>query len=100
MIPCFCVCVCRFARVPSFDAKADMYSLGIMLSELITGSLIPTAKVYTMDQQAQMVAAATGYLRSQGFGALATALAACVSEAPTGRPSSAELVAVLGAGGR
>ena len=94
-----CVSVCVqatevFSRARRYNEKVDMFSLTVMISEIITSYMVPAPRQYLADEVIDMVDAAIAFLEPL-CPAMVPLLRAGFSDVPTERPSAVDMLTVL-----
>ena len=96
------VCVCVpylqaaevFSRARRYNEKVDMFSLTVMISEIITSYMVPVPRRYLADEVIDMVDAAIAFLEPL-CPAMVPLLRAGFSDVPAERPSAVDMLTVL-----
>ncbi len=83
-----------FSRVRRYNEKVDIFSLTIMIAEIITSYMVPAPRQYLADEVIDMVDAAIAFLEPL-CPAMVPLLWAGFSDVPTERPSAADMLTVL-----
>ena len=82
------------SRARRYNEKVDMFSLTVMISEIITSYLVPTPRQYLADEVIDMVNAAIAFLEPL-CPAMVPLLRAGFSDVPAERPSAVDMLTVL-----
>ncbi len=83
-----------FSRARRYNEKVDIFSLTVMIAEIITSYMVPAPRQYLADEVIGMVDAAIAFLEPL-CPAMVPLLRAGVSDVPTERPSAVDMLTVL-----
>jgi hypothetical protein len=83
-----------FSRARRYNEKADIFSLTVMIAEIITSYMVPVPRYYTADKVIDMVDAAIAFLEPL-CPAMVPLLRAGFSDVPAERPSAHSMLTVL-----
>ena len=83
-----------FSRARRYNEKVDIFSLTVMIAEIITSYLVPAPRYYPADKVMDMVDAAIAFLEPL-CPAMVPLLRAGVSDVSTERPSAVDMLTVL-----
>lgn len=82
------------SRARLYSDKADMFSIGIIIGEIVTTYMFPAPREYEMNAVLDMAEAAAVYLEPISP-AMARLVRNSASDVPTQRPTAVDMLAVL-----
>ena len=83
-----------FSRARRYNEKVDIFSLTVMIAEIITSYMVPSPRYYSADKVIDMVDAAIAFLGPM-CPAMVPLLRAGFSDVPTEHPSAHDMLTVL-----
>ncbi len=83
-----------FSRARRYNEKVDIFSLTVMIAEIITSYMVPAPRYYSADKVIDMVDAAIAFLEPL-CPAMVPLLRAGFSDVPVERPSAVDMLTVL-----
>ncbi len=84
----------EFSRAHRYSEKVDIFSLTVMIAEIITSYMVPAPRQYLVDEAIDMVDAAIAFLEPL-CPAMVPLLRAGFSDVPAERPSAVDMLTVL-----